>query len=279
MSEDLDYQRVVFGSGWALNRNDYNLGGMRLDRALRVLESCPEARTGRIVEAGCGVGRFTLPLTTHLPEAQIFAFDLSAAAVAKATHKGGGVYTVADAISLPYASASFDAVVFFDLLEHLPQPGEALAEFARVLSRGSVMHGYVPCEGQWQTLHRLMRRQVHAWTARHAGHVQHFDHAAVAALVEQAGFEIMSMQYSYHLLGQALDVATFAAREMILRRRGGGAQKPDAYYDRSALGSRGVTNIYLRARQVVESLTYVESRLLGRWPWALGVHITAKRGR
>ena len=28
-------------------------------------------------------------------------------------------------------------------------------------------------------------------------------------------------QYSYHLLGQALDVATFAAREAVFRRRGG----------------------------------------------------------
>ena len=279
MSEAFDYQQVVFGAGWDLRREDRNLGGLRLDRALRALESEPEVHSGRLLEAGCGVGRFTAPLATHLPQARIAAFDLSAAAVAQAACWGEPVaYAVADALVLPYADAAFDAVLFFDLLEHLDRPGEALAEFARVLRPGGLLHGYVPCEGQPPTLHWLLGRWVQRWTARHAGHVNHFRHAEVIALAEGAGFAVVSVQYSYHLLGQALDVATFAAREAVFRRQGSGQARPEAYYDRSVLGGGGLGRLYGALRRVVEAAAYVEARLLGRCPWALGLHLTARRG-
>ena len=109
-----------------------------------------------------------------------------------------------------------------------------------MLRPGGLLHGYVPCEGQPPTLHWLLGRWVQRWTARHAGHVAHFRHAEVVALAEGAGFAIVGVQYSYHLLGQALDVATFAAREAVFRRRGGGQARPEAYYDRSVLGGGGL---------------------------------------
>lgn len=278
MSGEFDYQQVVFGRDWALDRRDRNLGGLRLDRALRALESRPEILTGRILEAGCGVGRFTAQLAAETPTARIAAFDLSAAALAQAMHRPGVAgYCLADALSLPYAAATFDALLFFDLLEHLPRPGVALAEFARVVRPGGLLHGYVPCEGQAPTLHALLRRWVHPWTARHAGHVQHFRHAEVVGLVEAAGFRVVQIEHSYHLLGQALDVATFAAREAIFRRQQNRTTGPAAYYDRSAIANRGVVRLYGALRRGVEWGAYAEARLLARCPWALGVHITAER--
>jgi SAM-dependent methyltransferase len=279
MSDAFDYQRVIFGAGRELRREDRNLGGVRLDRALRALEAEPGARAGRILEAGCGVGRFTAPLAAHLPQARIAAVDLSAAAVAEAARRGGtAAYAVADALALPYAVAAFDAVLFFDLLEHLAQPEVALAEFSRVLRPGGLLHGYVPCEGQPPALHWLLGRWVQRWTARHAGHVAHYRHAEVVALAKGAGFEVVGVQYSYHLLGQALDVATFAAREVVFRQRSGSQERPEAYYDRSVLGGGGLGRLYGALRRVVEAAAYVEARLLGWCPWALGMHLTARRG-
>lgn len=278
MSEDFDYQEVIFGEAWELCSETHDLGRLRLERALQALEAHPKIGAGQILEAGCGTGRFTKHLGVHLQRAQITAFDLSQAAVTRAAGEGARAdYTIADALALPYPDHVFDAVVFFDLLEHLPQPAAVLGEFARVIRAGGLLHAYVPCEGQPLTLHWLGQRWLHALTRRHAGHVQHFGHAELVTLTEQAGFEVTDLKYSYHLLGQALDVATFAAREWIFRRHRGDDARPSAYYDRSALGNSWSGHAYAVARQMIEAAAYLEARWLARWPWALGVHLTARR--
>ncbi len=273
-----DYQQIVFGAAWNLRRGDRNLGGLRLDRALKALEVRADIRTGAILEAGCGVGRFTANLSAHLPDARVVAFDLSRAAVVEAGHREPHVgYAVADAQVLPYADSTFDAVVFFDLLEHLEHPGTALKEFARVLQPGGLLHGYVPCEGQPPTLHWLLGGWVHGLTRRHAGHTQHYRHADLMALVQRAGFAVFDQSYSYHLLGQTLDVATFVAREVIFQRCKGERRHPEAFYDRSVLGDNWLSRLYGATRQAIESVAYIEARLLSRCSWALGVHLTARR--
>lgn len=278
MNEGFDYQQVVFGARWDLQRSDHNLGGLRLDLTLKALEAHLGGSAGRLLEAGCGVGRFTAPLRAHPLTASLAAFDLSQAAVTEAHRRGCRAdYAVADVMALPYAAAEFDAVLFFDLLEHLAWPERALFEFARVVGPGGVLHGYVPCEGQPPTLHWLLGRWVHAWTRRHAGHKQHYRHRELLELVQGAGFELLDVQYSYHLLGQALDVATFAVREAVHRRQGAGSEQPEAYFDRSVLGSGKVGRAYSTVRRFVERAAYAETRLLHRWPWALGVHVTARR--
>jgi ubiquinone/menaquinone biosynthesis C-methylase UbiE len=280
MSNEIDYRQAVFGAHWALSRGDRNLGGIRLDRALGALAQEPTVQDGSILEAGCGVGRFTAPLAASLPGARMAALDLSAAALAQATRRAARpYYNVGDALALPFATGAFDALVFFDLLEHLVRPGTALAEFARVLRPGGVLHGYIPCEGQPPTLHWLLRRWVHRWTARHAGHLAHMRHTQVTAMVEAAGFEVVGLSYSYHLLGQILDVATFAVREMVFRRQESGSDRPKAYYDRSALSNGALQCAYGPARRAAEAVTYAEARLLSWCPWALGLHVTARRTR
>jgi ubiquinone/menaquinone biosynthesis C-methylase UbiE len=278
MNTGFDYQQVVFGSTWDLRREDRDLGGLRLDLALRALTAHPDMEQGRILEAGCGVGRFTAPLRDHLPGSQLVAFDLSQAAVAAARGRGPhAAYLVADTLALPYPAQQFDAVLFFDLVEHLPKPLVALTEFARVLRPGGLLHGYVPCEGQPPTLHWLLAPWVHTWTRRHAGHVQHLRHRDLTGLLEQAGFQVTGRSYSYHLIGQSLDVGTFLIRELVFRRQRGGQRQPEAYYDRSVLGGGVLAGTYGVVRRFVERLAYWETRLLARCPAALGVHVTAER--
>lgn len=49
-----------------------------------------------------------------------------------------------DAQRLPVASSSLDGVVLSEVLEHLPQPVDAIAEIHRVLRPGGVLIGSVP---------------------------------------------------------------------------------------------------------------------------------------
>lgn len=277
MSQDFDYQEVVFGEARDLQVGNRDLGRLRLERALQALRTHPRASTGEVLEAGCGAGRFTTHLSTYLPGAHVVAFDLSRRAVTKAATPESTVdYAIADISLLPYADCAFDAVIFFDLLEHLIRPTAGLAELARVIRSDGLLHAYVPCEGQPLTLHWFGKGWLYRVTRRHAGHVQHFRHAELVTLVERAGFEVTDLKYSYHLLGQALDVLTFAAREWIFQRHGG-EQQPKAYYNRSVLGESWSSQFYGMVRGIAEAATYAEARVLARCSWALGVHLTARR--
>lgn len=48
-------------------------------------------------------------------------------------------HTQADAAAIPFVAQAFDAVIFAELLEHVPDPAPVLREIARVLRPGSVL--------------------------------------------------------------------------------------------------------------------------------------------
>ncbi|MCJ7791416.1 MAG: methyltransferase domain-containing protein [Dehalococcoidia bacterium] len=57
----------------------------------------------------------------------------------------GGAIVVGDALQLPLADGSFEMVLLWQVLEHLPQPWTALSEVSRVLKSGGRVVGSVSC--------------------------------------------------------------------------------------------------------------------------------------
>jgi SAM-dependent methyltransferase len=94
----------------------------------------------RILDAACGNGRYSRFLLRHAdPDAVLTSFDLSPQMLKRARTrlKSDRVsQAVADLTRLPYADASFDAIVCGWVLEHLPDPTPGLHELARVLQSG-----------------------------------------------------------------------------------------------------------------------------------------------
>src|SRR5438874_6798841 len=94
----------------------------------------------RILDAGCGNGRYSRWLLKHAdPDAHVTAFDLSPRMLRRARRRLKServTFAVADLTRLPYADASFDAAVCGWVLEHLPDPRLGLRELARVLRPG-----------------------------------------------------------------------------------------------------------------------------------------------
>ena len=90
-------------------------------------------RSSRILDLGCGKGRFA----THLTRlgAKVVGLDASFGMLAKAK----GIARVrGSALRLPFPSGSFEGVMAVEVFEHLPRWGEAAAldEIARVLRPG-----------------------------------------------------------------------------------------------------------------------------------------------
>lgn len=85
-----------------------------------------------VLEAGCGVGAQTVTLAANSPEAAITSVDISAESVqaAGARVQAAGLTNVhlqqGDIFDLPFEPASFDHLFVCFVLEHLPQPVQAL---------------------------------------------------------------------------------------------------------------------------------------------------------
>ncbi|MCG8462684.1 MAG: methyltransferase domain-containing protein [Holophagales bacterium] len=99
----------------------------------------------RVLEAGCGVGAQTVTLARNNPTAHITSIDISEASVAEAEKRvrSAGLSNVrfqqGDIFDLPFERESFDHLFLCFVLEHLPEPVEALEALDRILSPGGTI--------------------------------------------------------------------------------------------------------------------------------------------
>ncbi len=95
------------------------------------------ARRKRVLDVGCGAGYGTAELAQTAREAT--GIDVSAEAVEYAQEHYGrsnARYEVGSATAMPFANASFDLVVAFEVIEHLENWQQLLTEARRVLAPG-----------------------------------------------------------------------------------------------------------------------------------------------
>jgi len=94
----------------------------------------------RVLEVGCGTGAVTRAVSQWPAVSAAVGVDPSPVFVAKARELARDLPSVsfetADGRSLPFAAASFEAVVFHTTLCHVPEPVRALREAVRVVRPG-----------------------------------------------------------------------------------------------------------------------------------------------
>ncbi|HEX8898387.1 MAG TPA: ubiquinone/menaquinone biosynthesis methyltransferase [Chthoniobacterales bacterium] len=86
-----------------------------------------------VLDLATGSGNLALAMQRRLPETQIVAADFSREMLEVARGKGVANTVVADALRLPFANVSFDAVTVAFGLRNMADWDRALAEMARVL--------------------------------------------------------------------------------------------------------------------------------------------------
>lgn len=266
MVDTFDYEAksTIQGRG-EISSHQRDLAGMRLARALAQLPPGP----GRLLLLGCGAGRHLRALHRERPDLRLHGSDLSLTAVSEARrYPDETAYTVADALALPYADQSFDMILLFDLLEHVPSVEQALDEIARTLKPGGLLHAFVPCEAQPGTLFALLRNNrpvpIHRWKRDHVGHIQQLTVDQVERLCRERRLAPIHRSFSFHPFGQVHDMLDYWARETNLRET-----RPLV---------RRLVGLATRVAMIVTwRAAYGEAQLFHWCPYATGLHLTALR--
>ena len=92
------------------------------------------AGSRRVLDVGCGDGQISR-LAGRLG-ADVIGIDPTWNCVSVAAQRGGASFARSEAATLPFADASFDAVVACLVFEHIREVDEAIAEVSRVLQPG-----------------------------------------------------------------------------------------------------------------------------------------------
>jgi ubiquinone/menaquinone biosynthesis C-methylase UbiE len=99
----------------------------------------------RLLDIGCGPGTITSGLANRVAPGKTIGIDPSqsvidtARSLANSTTAGQLTFEVGDIYRLRFDAATFDAVFAHQVLQHLPQPVEALKQVSILLRRGGVV--------------------------------------------------------------------------------------------------------------------------------------------
>ena len=141
---------------------------------------------------------------------------------------------ILDAASFP--SNSFDVITFWEVIEHLPDPGGFLKHVARVAKPGALVFLSTPDSGS--TVARLLGRNWLGWR-KIPEHLFFFDKRSLVRLLDQAGLEVVDARYvtltvtwpyALERLGASLGLGrtAFGWLARILRRR---SVRINCFYD------------------------------------------------
>lgn len=161
----------------------------------------------------------------------------------------------ASLLSLPFASASFDAVAAFDVIEHVDPESVAVRELFRVLRPGGVLVASVPAY-QW------------AWSDHDVanGHHRRYTRARLVDALTAAGFSVERSTYAF------TSVFPMFAGERVLRRLRGSRVE-------GASDIVGVPQVPAALHHMLLALCRLDERLLRArdLPWGSSVLAAARR--
>lgn len=153
---------------------------VRFERELRLLRRF--LPSGDLLDVGCSTGGFLHQLTARFPGAyRASGIEVSGAAIAYARERGLDVID-ASMLTHDFGARRFDAVTFWAVVEHLPEPAAFLRRAGELLRPGGYCLVLVP------NLRSLACRVLGArYRYILPQHVNYFTTATLARLVRQHG--------------------------------------------------------------------------------------------
>ncbi|NKQ56217.1 methyltransferase domain-containing protein [Amycolatopsis sp. K13G38] len=160
----------------------------------------------RVLDLGCGAGRHAFE--AYRRGAEVTAFDqdeaeldnvatmFAAMAETGEAGAGGSAETRAgDALDLPFADGTFDAVIAAEILEHVPEDDKAIWELTRVVKPGGTVAVTVP--RYWPE--RVCWALSDAYHEVEGGHVRIYRASELVAKLRDAGLHPVGSGHAHAL--------------------------------------------------------------------------------
>jgi SAM-dependent methyltransferase len=128
---------------WKHGIDDWSPIGVQMNDVEEQLLTIYVPDGAKVLDFGCGDGSH-VGTYLHTTGRLYTGLDVSEAAVEACQAKGLEAICCMPDASLPFDDSSLDAVVSFEVLEHLFSPADAVAEIHRVLRPGGYFIGSVP---------------------------------------------------------------------------------------------------------------------------------------
>jgi 2-polyprenyl-3-methyl-5-hydroxy-6-metoxy-1,4-benzoquinol methylase len=160
----------------------------------------------KAIDIGAGQGRHSFEMFRR--GADVIAFDQSDSDMAEVAEMFDAMIAegqvpasskaraeVGDALRLPYSDGAFDVVLMSEILEHIPDDTDAIAEMARILKPGGLAAVTVP---------RYWPEKV-CWTfsdeyhANEGGHIRIYKASELADKLRAAGLEVTGTGHAHAL--------------------------------------------------------------------------------
>jgi ubiquinone/menaquinone biosynthesis C-methylase UbiE len=160
----------------------------------RMLLETLRAEEKRVLDVGCGTGRFAAAVRARFPGTTVVGLDLSGRmlgrAVVRSEAASGGLHLVqADSGALPFADDSFDAVTCAHSFHHYPRQKRVLGEVHRVLRPGGRLLLIDGDRDRWWG-----RFVFDVVVVLVEGRVRHLRSRTLRHLYRRAGFEAISQR-------------------------------------------------------------------------------------
>jgi SAM-dependent methyltransferase len=145
------------------------------------------AQPSSVLDVGCGEGVLTSEWAERLEHGRIVGIDLDDPKLRAEWDKRRRPnleYRAEEATRLSFADDEFDMATAIEVLEHVPQPEQTLAEMSRVSSRWLLVS--VPREPIWRMVY-MARGAYWSSFGNTPGHVNHWTKVGFKSLLTQFG--------------------------------------------------------------------------------------------
>ena len=146
-----------------------------------------KAAPSSILDVGCGEGVLTADWAERLGDGRVVGIDLDdpkLRAEWEQRTRPNLDFVVQEATSLPFRDGEFDMATAIEVLEHVPEPEQTVAEMARVAERWLLVS--VPREPVWR-MTNMARGAYLRELGNTPGHLNHWSKRSFVSLLSRYG--------------------------------------------------------------------------------------------